>query len=191
MSLCDAIDIHYINLSSNKLYRTTGLYRVDDMHVNTDNEDTVAFSWLISGNVTTYAGTLTFAISFKCLNDSMVDYAWHTDAYTGIEIENTLQIEGSDVVLEYYDVITQWKNELFGEGDSAVNRIKEAEKAALEAIDQAGVSSFSVDEKTLIIEDGIMRVNTTNDVEEDNTQPITSAAVYATVGNISAILDTI
>lgn len=54
-----------------------------------------------------------------------------------------------------------------------------------------GDMSFVIDNETLIVENGVLRVNTINDVQQDNTQPITSAAVYTTVGNISAILDTI
>lgn len=50
---------------------------------------------------------------------------------------------------------------------------------------------FAVDGKTLVAEGGTVKVNTTDAVEEDNTLPITSAGVYATVGNIGAILDTI
>lgn len=49
---------------------------------------------------------------------------------------------------------------------------------------------FETDE-TLILEDGILRVNTADKPEEDNTLPITSAAVATTVGNIDAILKTI
>lgn len=44
---------------------------------------------------------------------------------------------------------------------------------------------------TLKLEDGILSVNTTNDMEQDNTLPITSAGVFATVGNIEALLKTI
>lgn len=135
MSLCDTIDIHYINLSADTLHQSTGPYPVDDMQISPDGDDTIIFSWLISGNATTYAGTLTFAISFKCLTDSEIDYAWHTDAYSDIEIVSTVRTEGSEVILEYHDVITQWKNKLFGEGDSAVKRIKEAEEAAIKAIE--------------------------------------------------------
>lgn len=39
--------------------------------------------------------------------------------------------------------------------------------------------------------DGTLSINTTNDIEQDNTRPITSAGVYATVGNIEALLKTI
>ena len=34
-------------------------------------------------------------------------------------------------------------------------------------------------------------MNTADDVEQNNTLPITSAAVYTTVGNIEALLSTI
>ena len=44
---------------------------------------------------------------------------------------------------------------------------------------------------TLTLENGILSVNTTNQMEQDNTLPITSAGVFATVGNIEALLKTI
>ena len=53
-----------------------------------------------------------------------------------------------------------------------------------------GAASFETD-NTLILEDGILRVNTTDVAEKDNTLPITSAGVDTIVGNIGSILDTI
>jgi len=49
---------------------------------------------------------------------------------------------------------------------------------------------FETDE-TLKLEDGILSVNTAKVVQEDNTLPVTSAAVYTEVGNINALLATI
>lgn len=49
---------------------------------------------------------------------------------------------------------------------------------------------FETDE-TLTLKDGILSVNTTDQMEQDNTLPMTSAGVYATVGNIEALLKTI
>lgn len=46
-------------------------------------------------------------------------------------------------------------------------------------------------DETLIIKDGVLSVNTTDQMEQDNTLPITSAGVYATVGNIEVLLKTI
>lgn len=67
-----------------------------------------------------------------------------------------------------------------------------AEMAAelVEIPDSGGNVDFKTDE-TLILENGILSVNTTNDMERDNTLPITSAGVFATVGNIEALLKTI
>lgn len=46
-------------------------------------------------------------------------------------------------------------------------------------------------DETISMENGVLSVNTTNAMEQDNTLPITSAGVYATVGNIEALLKTI
>lgn len=51
-------------------------------------------------------------------------------------------------------------------------------------------TNFETDE-TLSLNNGILSVNTTDQMEKDNTLPITSAGVYATVGNIEALLKTI
>ena len=54
----------------------------------------------------------------------------------------------------------------------------------------SGGVKFQTDE-TLILKDGVLSVNATNQMEQDNTLPITSAGVFATVGNIEALLKTI
>lgn len=56
--------------------------------------------------------------------------------------------------------------------------------------DGGGGVDFTTDE-TLTLENGILSVNRATDVEQDNTLPITSAAVYETVGNINALLASI
>lgn len=70
------------------------------------------------------------------------------------------------------------------------------EKELEEAVKNAGGETgggvdFEVDENTLTLKDGILSVNTTDKMEADNTQPITSAGVYTQVGNINALLATI
>lgn len=54
----------------------------------------------------------------------------------------------------------------------------------------SGGVDFETDD-TLTLKGGILSVNTTDQMEQDNTLPITSAGVYATVGNIEALLKTI
>ena len=48
-----------------------------------------------------------------------------------------------------------------------------------------------VGENLKISADGVLSVDTVAAVEQDNTRPITSAAVYTEVGNINALLETI
>lgn len=54
----------------------------------------------------------------------------------------------------------------------------------------SGGGSFETDE-TLTLKDGVLSVNTADAVEQDNTLPVTSAAVHTTVGNIEILLQTI
>lgn len=56
--------------------------------------------------------------------------------------------------------------------------------------DSGGIETLKTDE-TLIYKDGLLSVNTADAVTEDNTLPITSAAVHTTVGNIEILLMTI
>lgn len=56
--------------------------------------------------------------------------------------------------------------------------------------DWEDVTGFETDE-TLTMENGILSVNTADAVEEDNTLPVTSAAVATQVGNIEVLLGTI
>lgn len=55
----------------------------------------------------------------------------------------------------------------------------------------SGGTDFEVDNNTLVLENGVLRVNTADAAEPDNTRPITSAAVAETVGNIEILLKTI
>lgn len=56
-------------------------------------------------------------------------------------------------------------------------------------LSEEGVS-FTTD-NTLVLENGVLRVNTTNNAEADNTLPITSAGVYTQLGNIGVLLESI
>lgn len=70
---------------------------------------------------------------------------------------------------------------------------EQVEKAVTKYLDENPIDvgvNFTTDE-TLTLKDGILSVNTAHDMEQDNTLPITSAAVFAEVGNINALLETI
>ncbi len=54
-----------------------------------------------------------------------------------------------------------------------------------------GGTSFTTDSTLTLDANGVLKVNTTNSVEADNTLPITSAGVHTAVGNIEVLLNTI
>lgn len=67
--------------------------------------------------------------------------------------------------------------------------------AALEAVagipnDGTAITAF-IPGETLTVKDGVLSVNTADKAEENNTLPITSAAVYTEIGNINVLLETI
>ena len=51
-----------------------------------------------------------------------------------------------------------------------------------------GGVAFTTDETLTLSPEGVLSVNTADVVEQDNTLPVTSAAVHTTVGNIEALL---
>lgn len=65
-----------------------------------------------------------------------------------------------------------------------------ATKAYVDARIGGTAANFEVDE-TLNYSNGILSVNTAKNAEQDNTLPITSAAVYTQIGNIEVLLGTI
>lgn len=95
MLLCDLVEVHYTNSDSSD--KSTGVYLINDVQTKADDEETIVFSWLISGNATKYSGRLEFSIRFACTNDENVDYAWNTEIYSGVSvgkaINNTASLE--------------------------------------------------------------------------------------------------
>jgi hypothetical protein len=69
-----------------------------------------------------------------------------------------------------------------------------AEMAAemVDVPDPGSGGNFALDtDATLKVEDGVLSVNTTNKMEQNNMLPITSAGVFTVVGNIEALLKTV
>jgi hypothetical protein len=50
---------------------------------------------------------------------------------------------------------------------------------------------FEGTDETLVIEKKIMRVNTTDEITENNTKPVTSGAIYQSLNTIALLLENI
>lgn len=143
MTLCNAIRIHFNDISADKANESRDFYPVEDMHIDETHTDTLVFSWLVSGNATMYAGLLSFRIQFLCINDSgVVTYKWHTDVFKGITISDGFD-NSEAAIEEYSDVIAKWEAELFGAGDSVIENIQNAAGEQIASIEEARNTAVS------------------------------------------------
>ena len=134
MTLCDLVQVHYINIDSgNSRERNTGLYKVDDVQVSPDDENTLVFSWLISQNATKLVGSLNFVVRFACTSGSKIDYSWSTSVFSSVTIATSIDNAGL-IVEQYADVLESWYMELLSAGTMGVNIVTDTANKALEDI---------------------------------------------------------
>lgn len=122
MSLCDVVEIHYLNISSDNRNTNPGIEEPDDLGFLEGTDDIVAFSWLVGRNATRLNGTLSFAIRLACTSDGEIVYDWHTGIYSNITISNSIN-NGEVIVTEYADILEQWRQRLFGMCDSEEQKL--------------------------------------------------------------------
>ena len=121
MSHCNKVEVHYLNSSAkDKETFHKGLYTVTDLKVSEDDPEKVVLSWLISNNATQLVGKLSFRIHFKCIENDVITYAWHTAIFTDISISDGINADES-FEMEYVDIIEQWKYALKREVTEEVN----------------------------------------------------------------------
>lgn len=139
---CDKIEIHYNNVESYSKNENKGLYSVEDLQVKSDEENLLRFTWQITGNATQLVGTLNFTITFKCLNDEIIVYAWHTNIFTHVFVCKS--INNTEIIVEENaDVLEAWKKELFESGSYSVVNVNIAREQAIEAVQSAGEAQIA------------------------------------------------
>lgn len=105
---CNRVQIHFINIGSNK-QKHPGLYLVTDVHENPLDNNKLTFSWLITNDATTFDGTLSFLVSFECVEDDKILYRWSSSAYKSIVI--TVGMDNNNTIHELYaDELLAWEN---------------------------------------------------------------------------------
>ena len=110
LTLCNRVQIHFINIGSNK-QKNIGLYLVDDVHTNPDNSDKITFSWLISENATQLSGILSFLVSFECVDGDKVIYRWSSSIFSNIQI--VAGMDNDNTIAELYvDELLTWQNNM-------------------------------------------------------------------------------
>lgn len=139
-------EIHYNNIEKNAKTNREGVYQVDDLGVDAEDENLAVFTWLISINATQLKGSLNFAVTFECLTGEEIDYSWSTYVCkNGIVGEG---MNNSDEVIEIYaDVLEQWEQKLIDAGKGSEEQINAALAKAKESGDfdgEDGKSAYQI-----------------------------------------------
>lgn len=125
MSVCNKVEVHFINLKADKTEKHADVYPVEDLQISPASEDVVICSWLISQNATKYAGSLNFVLRYACLTGSVIDYQWYTDIHRGISVSESISNTES-VATEYSDILEAWRDELIASGGVSDEQIAQA-----------------------------------------------------------------
>lgn len=138
------IRINYINANGE-----SDVYTVSDR--KTYNQY-LTFTWLVGPTATRYKGNTKFNVCMKTLTeDGYVDREFNTTIATLPVLEGLEVDEG--VVTEYSDIIEQWRQELFGIGDTEESSIKAVSQAEQKAIEDKGakvLASIPMDYQTAV-----------------------------------------
>ena len=111
MSICNVVEIHYLNIEASTKVQNAGVYEVADLQICPEDDEFVILSWLISQNATQLVGSLNFLVRFACVTDGVVDYVWNTAIHSGIAISSG--IHNDEIIVEQYaDVLEQWRTNL-------------------------------------------------------------------------------
>lgn len=132
MSRCNRVEIHYINVATDKRSQVSDIYPVDDLKLE---DSTLTFSWLISRNVTQLAGAVAFVVRFFCMDGDTEVYSWGTAKSDVLEVNEGINNSGL-VNEDYSDIINQWYSMLVESGTEGVNKVEEAKNNALAELDE-------------------------------------------------------
>lgn len=122
MSLCNRVIVHFDNVGDSIENVHSDVAYTDDLRLNPDNPETVICSWLIRREATQIVGILSFSLQYLCVEDGEITYEWNTDSYDDIEIRKSKQ-NGEAAVVNYTNVLEQWRSQIFGAGDSVMSNI--------------------------------------------------------------------
>lgn len=122
MSLCNRVIVHFDNVGATINEVHSDVDYMKDLRINPDNPETVISSWLIRREATQIVGILSFSLQYQCVEGDEVTYEWNTDSYDEIEIRKSKN-NGEAAVIQYTNVLEQWRSQIFGAGDSVMANI--------------------------------------------------------------------
>ena len=144
MSLCNNVQVHYINIdSTDKTNKISGVYTVEDLQLSPEDEDIVICSWLISQNATQLAGSLAFLLRFACVTDDVLDYAWNTTKCTTISVSNGLY-NGEAIIEEYFDILSVWEQNIIDDVTAGIDETIEEKVDNVKLVESASGKAITI-----------------------------------------------
>lgn len=139
MLLCNRVYVHWNNVDkvTNEIIGESS--EVTDLRLNETDTSTVICSWTISRNSTQRVGILSFLIQYKCVEDGVTTYEWHSDIYSNVQIKEGRN-NGESSIIEYSDILEQWREKLFGAGDTVKASIQAKSEEEQENITSKGAT---------------------------------------------------
>jgi hypothetical protein len=116
LTQCNKVEVHFINTGNET---NKGARPIEDVRVVEGENDKITFSWLIDGECTKYAGSLSFVIHFKIEEDGKLKYKYPTGIFKGITINDGID-NGEAIIEDYNDIITEWMAEIEANIDNVV-----------------------------------------------------------------------
>lgn len=94
--LCNVVEVIFTNVDKSTKEQNDGPEPIADLHVSSEDEDTVVFSWLITRASTQLIGPLQFSIHFACKEeDGTITYEWNTVKFTKIQVKSGMNNRGT------------------------------------------------------------------------------------------------
>lgn len=142
MVLCNRVKCHFNNIEVNSdaeiAIEHPDLVELTDLRVNPDDTSTVICSWAITRQATFYPGTLGFFIQYLCVDaEGNETYEWHTDTFSDVIVNKTRHNDEAPII-EYTAIFEQWRERIFGAGNSVKNELIALTEQKISAIDAVG-----------------------------------------------------
>lgn len=113
MSAVDVVEVHFNNIDGKTQKQSKSSSECTELAVS--SKGTVSCKWTVPPEATLYAGKLSFIVAYKCFDEyGKTTYIFGSDIYT-LDVKESINA-GETVVIEYADILKQWKEELYNAG---------------------------------------------------------------------------
>lgn len=180
------IFVNYISSGGNE-----GQILCEDVEL-TEDGSCIIFSWKLTENVfdENKDATIYFSVHAKKVVDGRLKVLFATKIAQGrshATIDSTGEVlqKNADVIVQLLERIVKL------EGQTTPEKMEEALEKYFSEKPTVLAKSLPTNETLTVTADGKLAVNTTTEVSQDNTLPVTAGAVHTQIGNINSLLETI